>query len=128
MTITPRDEQMAALIEIDRGGPVNMLNLLKFKEFAEYADGSDAEISGQEAYMRYGAKVAVLVKKLGGEMLFGSGANALVIGDGELQWDMVAIMKYPSVTAFVDMFNSKEYDDIHLHRDAGLAHQLLVQC
>ena len=128
MTITPRDEQMAALIEKDRGGPINMLNLLKFKEFAEYADGGDAEISGQEAYMRYGAKVAVLVKKLGGEMLFGSGANALVIGDGELQWDMVAIMKYPSVTAFVDMFNSKEYDDIHLHRDAGLAHQLLVQC
>lgn len=82
MTITPRDEQMAALIEKDRGGPINMLNLLKFKEFAEYADGSDAEISGQEAYMRYGAKVAVLVKKLGGEMLFGSGANALVIGDG----------------------------------------------
>ena len=128
MTITPRDEQMAALIEKDRGGPINMLNLLKFKEFAEYADGSDAEISGQEAYMRYGAKVAVLVKKLGGEMLFGSGAKALVIGDGELQWDMVAIMKYPSVTAFVDMFNSKEYDDIHLHRDAGLADQLLVQC
>ena len=128
MAITPRDEQMAALIEIDRGGPINMLNLLKFKEFAEYADGSNAEISGQEAYMRYGAKVVVLVKKLGGEILFGSGANALVIGDGELQWDMVAIMKYPSVTAFVDMFNSREYGDIHLHRDAGLAHQLLVQC
>ena len=89
MAITPRDEQMAALIEIDRGGPANMLNLLKFKEFAEYADGSDAKISGKEAYMRYGAKVAVLVEKLGGEMLLGSGANALVIGDGELRWDMV---------------------------------------
>ena len=128
MAITPCDEQMAALIEIDRGGPINMLNLLKFEEFAEYADDSDAEISGQEAYMRYGAKVVVLVKKLGGEMLFGSDANALVIGDGELRWDMVAVMKYPSVTAFFDMFNSREYDDIHLHRDAGLAHQLLVQC
>ena len=128
MAITPRDEQMAALIEIDRGGPVNMLNLLKFKEFAEYADGSDAKISGKEAYMRYGAKVAVLVEKLGGEMLLGSGANALVIGDGELRWDMVAIMKDPSVTAFIDMFNSQEYGDIHLHRDAGLADQLLVQC
>lgn len=78
--------------------------------------------------MRQGVKVAVLVKKLGGEILFGSGANALVIGDDELQQDMVAIMKYPSVTAFVDMFNSKEYADIHLHRDAGLAHQLLLQC
>ena len=97
-----------------------MLNLLKFKEFAEYADGSDAKISGKEAYMRYGAKVAVLVEKLGGEMLLGSGANALVIGDGELRWDMVAIMKDPSVTAFIDMFNSQEYNDIHLHRDAGL--------
>lgn len=128
MAITPRDEQMAALIEIDRGGPANMLNLLKFKEFAEYADGSDAKISGKEAYMRYGAKVAVLVEKLGGEMLLGSGANALVIGDGELRWDMVAIMKDPSVTAFIDMFNSQEYGDIHLHRDAGLADQLLVQC
>lgn len=41
---------------------------------------------------------------------------------------MVAIMKDPSVTAFIDMFNSQEYDDIHLHRDAGLADQLLVQC
>jgi hypothetical protein len=26
MAISPRDEQMAALIEIDRGGPVNVLN------------------------------------------------------------------------------------------------------
>jgi hypothetical protein len=40
MVITPRDEPIAALIEKDQSGPINMLNLLKFKEFSEYPDGS----------------------------------------------------------------------------------------
>ncbi|MFK8021410.1 MAG: DUF1330 domain-containing protein [Pseudomonadales bacterium] len=128
MAITSREEQIAALIEKDQGGPINMLNLLKFKEFAEYPDGSDAELSGKEAYMRYGAKVTELVTKLGGEFLFASDANVLFIGDGDLQWDMGAIAKYPSVAAFIEMTNSSEYEEIHGHREAGLAHQLLVQC
>ncbi len=49
MPISPRDEQMAALMEKDPGGPINMLNFLKFKEFAEYLDGSDAELTGKKA-------------------------------------------------------------------------------
>ncbi|MFK7731500.1 MAG: DUF1330 domain-containing protein [Pseudomonadales bacterium] len=128
MAIQPRDEQMAALIENDPGGPVNMLNLLKFKEFAEYEDGSDSTLPGKDAYMRYGAKVAELVTKLGGEFLFFSDTNTLLIGDGDLQWDMVGIVKYPSVAAFIEMTSSSEYQEIHFHRDAGLAHQQLVQC
>lgn len=128
MATTPRDEQMAALIENDQGGPINMLNLLKFKEFAEYPDGSDAELSGQEAYMRYGAKVSELVGALGGEFLFFSEASTLVIGEGDLQWDLIGVVKYPSVKAFVEMSSSDEYAAINVHREAGLAHQLLVQC
>ena len=128
MAISPRDEQIAALIEKDPGGPISMLNLLKFKEFAEYPDGSDAQLSGKDAYMRYGAKVAEQVVKLGGEFLFMRDANTLVIGDGELQWDMVGIVKYPSVAAFIEMTGSGDYEEISVHREAGLAHQLLVQC
>ena len=128
MAILPSDEQMAALVKKDPGCPIKMLNLLKFKEFAEYPDGSEADLSGKEAYLRYGAKVAELVGNLGGKFLFGSDANTLVIGEGELQWDMVVIVQYPSVAAFIEMTDSSEYDEIHVHRDAGLAHQLLVQC
>ena len=128
MAIEPREEQVATLVEKDPGGPINMLNLLKFRKFAEYADGSDAELSGREAYMRYGEGVARLIADLGGEFVFGSDANALVVGDGELQWDMVVIVKYPSVAAFLEMTSSDDYAKIHVHRDAGLAHQLLVQC
>ncbi len=128
MVILPRDEQVAALLENDHGGPINMLNLLKFKEFAEYPDDSDAELSGQEAYMRYGIKVVELIAGLGGEIVFSGNADTLVIGDGDLQWDMVTIVKYPSVAAFMEMTDSEEYKAVHVHRDAGLAHQLLVQC
>ena len=128
MAILARDEQMADLIERDTGGPINMLNLLKFKEFAEYPDGSDAELSGKEAYMRYGEKVAAEIEKAGGKFLFVSDANTLYIGDGELQWDMVAIAKYPSVAAFIEMTDSPDYEAFHVHREAGLAHQLLGQC
>ena len=60
--------------------------------------------------------------------MFASQTNTLVVGEGELQWDMVVIVKYPSVAAFLEMTDSDEYAAIHVHRDAGLAHQVLVQC
>lgn len=128
MTITARDEQIATLIAKDQGGPVHMLNLLKFNDFAQYPDGSDATLSGRDAYMRYGKAVTQIVADLGGEFIFFSDANALVIGDGDLQWDLVAIAKYPSVDSFITMTESDEYQEVHVHREAGLAHQLLVQC
>lgn len=43
--------------------------------------------------MRYGAKVAEQVMNLGGDVLLMGEANTLVIGDGELSWDMVKILK-----------------------------------
>lgn len=128
MATLPRDEQIAILLEKDQGGPISMLNLLKFKDFAEYPDGRDSGLSGKEAYMRYGDLVAEQVAKLGGDFKFAGNANALVIGDGELEWDLIVVAQYPSVAAFIEMLNSPEYQEIHVHREAGLAHQLLVQC
>ena len=52
-----------------------------------------AQLSGEEVYMRYGAKVAEQVMNLGGDVLLMGEANTLVIGDGELSWDMVKILK-----------------------------------
>lgn len=130
MVTQPRKEQIKALLENDKGGPIRMLNLLKFKEFADYGDGhkSDTKISGTEAYQRYAVEVIKLIHEAGGEIVFDAQANALVIGDGELEWDSVGIAEYPSVTAFLSMTSSEEYQKIHVHRDAGLEHQLLVQC
>lgn len=128
MALQPRKEQIAALIENDKGGSIRMLNLLKFREFAKYSDGTDTGLSGAEAYQRYAAEVVPIISKTGGEVVFSGQANTLVIGDGELEWDMVSIVEYPSVAAFIGMTSSEEYKKIHVHREAGLEHQLLVQC
>ncbi len=128
MATQPRKEQIAALLANDKEGPIRMLNLLKFRAFAKYSDGTDAALSGAEAYQRYAAEVVPIIHKTGGEVVFNGQASTLVIGDGELQWDMVSIVQYPSVAAFIAMTSSDEYQRIHIHRDAGLEHQLLVEC
>lgn len=128
MATQPRKEQIEALLANDKGGSIRMLNLLKFKEFADYGDGTDTKLSGAEAYQRYAVEVVKIISNTGGEVVFSGQANTLVIGDDELEWDMVSIVKYPTVTAFLDMTSSDEYQKIHSHREAGLEHQLLVQC
>ncbi len=62
----------------------------------------------------------------GGRSIFAGAANSLVIGDGELEWDMVAIAEYASLESFQKIMSSPEYQEIAKHREAGLAHQLLI--
>ncbi|MCZ8323313.1 MAG: DUF1330 domain-containing protein [Novosphingobium sp.] len=128
MPIHRREDQTAALLESNNGGPIRMVNLQKFREFADYGDGEDKTISGREAYGRYGAEVVKLINKVGGRVVFSGEFRMLVIGDGELEWDMISIAEYPSVATFLSMTSSEEYKKIHVHRAAGLAHQLLLQC
>ena len=124
----PRPEQLAEFAEKKPEGDLYMLNLLKFKERAEYADGRKTDLTGEQAYLQYGAEVQTIIEGFGGEFVFGGRANALVIGDGALEWDAVAIVRYPSFEHFTKMAQSAEYQAIHVHREAGLAHQLLINC
>lgn len=126
--IEPRPEQLKALMERKPEGSVYMLNLLKFKERAEYADGRETDLSGEAAYMLYGAGVTKIINEMGGDFVFSGKANVLVIGDGELEWDSVAIVRYPSLDHFTRMVASEAYQAIHVHREAGLEHQVLINC
>ena len=58
--------------------------------------------------------------------MFAAATNKLVIGEGELEWDMVAIAEYASLESFQKIMSSPEYQKIAAHREAGLAHQLLI--
>ena len=124
----PRPEQIEALAKNHPEGDLYMLNLLKFRDKAVYADGRETDLTGQQAYMLYGAAVQKIIEGFGGGLLFGGAANELVIGDGELEWDWVGIMRYPNFEAFTNMTASEEYQAIHVHRDAGLEHQVLINC
>lgn len=124
----PRPEQLEELLAKKPKGALYMLNLLKFRDRAVYADGRKTDLTGQQAYMIYGAAVQKIIAGIGGGLIFGGQANTLLIGDGDLAWDWLAIVRYPSFEAFAQMTQSEEYAKIHVHRDAGLDHQLLVNC
>jgi len=122
-------EQLGAFVNrAPANGPLTMLNLLKFRPRAAYADGRETALTGADAYGIYGTGVTRMIYRLGGKMVFAGAANAQLIGDDDLPWDMVIIMEYPSLQAFLNMIASDEYQALQVHREAGLEHQVLINC
>lgn len=120
-------EQMAAFFDAPEDGPFIMVNLLKFKDKAEYADGSDANLSGREAYMRYGVAVQKCITDVGARSVSSARVTGLMMGEVEDLWDIVALVEYPSLAAMKKMVTSPEYQAIAVHRKAGLAGQLNIK-
>jgi len=125
--LDPTPEQIKKFLSHKKAGePVYMLNLLKFKDKATYKDGED--VSGREAYFRYASAFGKMMRNKGVKTIFGGSANAFLIGEGDGEWDAVAIVEYPNAQAMFDAVSSEEYRKIHKHRRAGLAGQLLISC
>lgn len=108
-------------------GPMVMVNLLKFKDKAEYADGSEPDLSGREAYLRYGAGVQACLAAVGGRSIYAGPVTGIILGEVEDLWDMVALAEYPSSAAMLQMVALPEYKAIEHHRTAGLAGQLNIR-
>jgi uncharacterized protein (DUF1330 family) len=125
--VTPSPARAMEFFGGEDDGPFVMVNLLKFKPFAEYDDGSDADISGREAYGRYGIEVRKLVEGLGGRVRFSGAVTGLLLGQVDELWDAVALAEYPSLAAFRSMAMSPEMHAIEHHRRAGLAGQLNIR-
>ncbi|MCF8506737.1 MAG: DUF1330 domain-containing protein [Caulobacter sp.] len=121
-----RDQQLAAL-ERDDGEPIYMVNLLKFRDRAVYADGRETTLTGREAYTLYGRAMSRLVAEAGGKLIYSGRVRGLLIGEVEGVWDGVGIMMYPSFKAMAAITSSPDYAAIHVHRDAGLEGQLLIE-
>jgi uncharacterized protein (DUF1330 family) len=125
--VHPSPEQAKAFFGAEDDGPMCMVNMLKFKEKATYADGNEPELSGRDAYLRYGAGIQACLAAVGGKARFSGMVTDLMIGEVEELWDMVAIVEYPSRAAMLQMIQSPEYQAITKHRDAGLAGQLNIR-
>jgi len=125
--VYPSGAQAGEFFGAAEDGPFVMINLLKFKPKAEYADGSDADLSGMEAYARYGDAVSKLVEALGGRIHYSGEVTGLLLGEVEEMWDMVALAEYPSLAAFKAMALSPEMHAIEHHRTAGLVGQLNIR-
>ena len=129
MSAAPSQAELAAVRERSpKDGPVVMLNLLRFREKAAYADGRESDLSGEQAYGLYAEGVTKQILACGGRPIYYGRCNTLVAGAGELCWEVAAIVEYPSIDAFVDMVSSDAYQALHVHREAGLADTVVIQC
>lgn len=122
--VYPTDPQMR---EAGPEGPIVMVNLLKFKEKAEYEDGRETDLSGREAYLLYARSVSKLITEFGGRVLFVGDVTYLMLGKVEDLWDEVALAEYPNRGALVAMASSEAFQQIAVHRKAGLEGQLNIE-
>lgn len=125
--LEPNNDQITGFLAPCDDQPIYMLNLLKYKDRAEYADGRNTELSGRDAYQIYGVGVIDRLAAVKGGIIFSGTVSRLMLGEVEELWDDVAIAMYPSRAAMLEMISSPEYQDIAVHREAGLAGQLNIE-
>ena len=134
MAITPTREQFSEFAHGTREGEVVMLNLLHFaRPDDEAAGGPGSEdrthSSGAGAYREYSDQVIEMVESRGGKVIWTGRPEHVLIGDSDGDgWDMVALVSYPSRTAFMEMVTSPKYEQAHEHRARGLDRTVLLAC
>jgi len=119
----PNPDGLAAFMANTDATPVVMLNLLKFKE---RADAPDEGVSGMEAYGKYADAMRRIVEGEGGRIFWTGRVDEMVIGESDVDFDMVALVEYPSRQAFAKIVMDARVQAIDVHRAAGLAGQWLV--
>ncbi|MGB6231565.1 MAG: hypothetical protein WBF53_15730 [Litorimonas sp.] len=128
--VDPTPEQIEAFLGSHRDGePVYMLNLLKFKLASTYREGDP--VSGETAYRRYAKAFGEMLREQGiegTETVFGGRVDRFLIGEGDGEWDAVAIVRYPDKKTMFEAVSCDAYRSIHFHRKAGLQGQLLIAC
>lgn len=103
-------------------GPVVMLNLMRFRERSLDGNGS-----GWDAYLRYSALTIKLIKARGGTIIWTGTAEGVALGVPEQhRWDYVALVRYPSRAAFLDMMTSPDYATANVERENGCADHAII--
>jgi len=64
---------------------------------------------------------------VGGSFVFSGSINRLMLGEVEELWDAVAIARYPSRKAMLQMMMDPAYQESEKHRSAGLKGQLNIE-
>ena len=114
--------RMGGLDDLRAGhpGPVVIMNLLKFRD-----DAGDGR-TGRQAYAHYGALAAEILPVYGAEVVWTGRQLEIVAGGARDDWDVVLLVRYPSVEALTRMSASPEYRAIYHHRTAALARETVT--
>ncbi|MFM8527707.1 MAG: hypothetical protein ACKOBH_06340 [bacterium] len=123
---TPNWEMLSGWFDLPKedDGPFWAINLMKYRAIADYADGRETTLTGREAddlYAPFGP-----IEAVGGMVAFGADVSSQLSGSPE--YDRVAIVRYPSRAAFFEMQRREDFQELHLHKDAGMESTIVMAC
>jgi len=123
----PTDMQLREIVEADQEFSFDMINLIKYRPTAIYESAVDNAIgrSGREAYQEYGMVAFPKIIGMDGSLVYKGTCEHQIVGDESQNYDDLIIVRYPSRRAYLEMFNSVEYQQAIKHRIAGLEYRVL---
>ncbi len=103
--------------------PVWMVNLMQYRDTADYGGSASEKISGRDADNRYAPFESLAA--VGAEIVLVADVDQQLLGDPPA-WDRVAVVRYPTGRAFLDMQGRPDYREKHVHKEAGLARTIVM--
>ena len=129
---TPSESQIAKLMSLPAELPLAVLNLFQFNGRACYADvdpefGTPAgEVTGAEAFGRYSEIAGKLIEGCGGRVVFSEPVAQVMIGAEDVDWDVAALMFFPTRRDFTLMLANPDFEAVSRHRKAALASHYML--
>jgi uncharacterized protein (DUF1330 family) len=130
-SVNPSKEAFRAMVDSDRQlGPIHMINLIRYRERADYPEGhpyAALNLTGAEAYRRYGEEAAPAFEAVGGVQVWAGRPDLVLTGPTEERWDAAFIAQYPNVQAFLDMLRRPDYQQAVINRNAAVEDSRLIR-
>ena len=126
LEITEANIAAMEAFSITNGAPVVMVNLMQVRATACYEDAALNDCSGYEAFARYTQGSSEVRQHAGAELIWSGRALQMPIGPSEKSWDLVALVRYPSAKAYIEMIATKAYAAARAHRRAALYDSRLI--
>ncbi len=128
--VVPTAQQLKERAADTRECAVYCINFLSYREKAMYRDARPTELSGVDAYLRYGVRGFAAVRALGGNAIFGGRSGEPLVDGGESavsgDWSDIIIVRYPTPRAILKLSRIPWYNGGHVHRDAGIERTALL--
>ena len=124
--VDPTREQFNAFKDLPRDEPILMLNLIRYRDIADYGDGS-SDVTGAEAYRRYGEESGPIFARLGGSIVWRGKPKVVLTGPLDEHWDAAFIARYPDAHAFLAMVTDPDYQVAVKHRTAAVETSRLIR-
>ena len=124
MFILPTQESAQEVARRLPPGPFVMLNLYRLRAVADYSAHPElapgTSVSGRELFDRYAAAMDCHLATVGAKRVFLADAGSCLIGPSGERWDVVQIVRYPSLQAFMAFMSKPEIQADLPHRFAML--------